>query len=393
MLGAGGTSARTAGSSAGMMPRMTPQAALVRLMTAPRLQPAWFTPAFLARVSLAQLAQGRASTEAMLGPFTGVRAQPGGSYFLLFRKGLVRTVVALDRQGRIAVLTFGAPKLNANRVDVGGHRLYVQCLGVGSPTVLLDAGLGNASEIWGLVQPEAARVTRVCAYDRAGEGGSDAGPRPRTSQMIVTDLHVLLARARIAGPYVLVGHSIAGFHARVYANRYPREVVGVVLVDASHPDQVARLLAALPPRATENPAVATFRAGLADTRPDPQEGFDFIRSAAQVRATRPLGSRPLVVLSHGRSPWPSDLPAGVTARLERVWSALQDQHARLSSDSVRVIGRSSGHFIQLDQPQLVIAAVQQVVEAARRHVALPPCARTFPRLGGDCPTPKPSSHA
>ena len=167
----------------------------------------------------------------------------------------------------------------------------------------------------------------------------------------------------------------------------------MVLVDASHPDQVARLLAALPPRAAENPAVATFRAGLADTRPDPQEGFDFNRSAAQVRATRPLGSLPLVVLSHGRAPWPSDLPAGVTARLERVWGALQDQLARLSSDSVRVIARSSGHFVQLDQPQLVIAAVQQVVEAARRHVALPSCARTFPRLGGDCPTPKTRSNA
>jgi pimeloyl-ACP methyl ester carboxylesterase len=354
-------------------------------MTAAQLQATWFAPAFLAQISVAQLAQGRAITVAALGPFKGAQVQPGGSFLLMMRRGVVRTMVTLDAQGRITGLSFGALKPAANRVDVGGYHLYLQCLGTGSPTVMLEAGLDSPTEVWSLVQPAVARITRVCAYDRAGLGGSDAGPRPRTSATIATALHTLLRRAGISGPYVLVGHSIGGFHVRVYAHRYPDEVVGVVLLDASHPDQLARERAALPPyQPGENGALTAARADLANTQPDPQEGFAWVPSAAQVRASGTLGALPLVVVTRGRSPLPATIPAGTRAHLEDVWQTLQAELAGLSTQSEHVVARQSGHFIQLDQPQLVIAAIQQVVDAARRHGPLSRCAQTLAPLGGVC---------
>jgi pimeloyl-ACP methyl ester carboxylesterase len=369
----------------GQAQAISAQAALTRLMTAAHLQAAWFAPAFLAQLPLAQLTLGRAITEAALGPFQATQPQPGGSFLLLMRRGVVRAAVALDAQGRISGLSFGALKPAANRVDVGGYHLYLQCLGTGSPTVVLEAGLDEPAEAWGLVPAAVARFTRVCAYDRAGVGGSDAGPRPRTSATIATALHTLLHRAGIPGPYVLVGHSIGGFHVRVYAHRYPGEVVGLVLVDASHPDQLVRELAVLPPyRPGENPALTAGRADLDNVQPDPQEGFAWVPSAEQVRATGPLGALPLVVLTRGHSPLPSSFPAGTRARLEGVWRVLQDELAGLSTRSAHVLARQSGHFIQLDQPALVVGAIQQVVTAVRRHAGLAPCAPAFAPIGGVC---------
>lgn len=235
------------------------------------------------------------------------------------------------------------------------------------------------------MQPQIARSTRVCAYDRAGLGGSDPGPTPRTSATIVGELHTLLARAGIAGPYVLVGHSIAGYHIRLYAHRYPGTAVGMVLLDASHPDQIARQRAALGPyRTGESPAVTATRAEFADTLPDPYERFTIAASAAQVRTTGPLGALPLVVLTRGRPVEPATLPGAVSAGLERIWLSLQDDLARLSTGSIHVIATRSGHAIQIDQPDLVVAATRAVIAAALRHTALPACAAVFASLGGAC---------
>jgi len=372
---------------------LSPRAALERLMTAPHYRADWFAPGFRVNgvsYSPAQLELGRASTEAQFGPFTGLRPQPGGSYLLVYRTAVQRTSLTLDGRGRVAAWELGAPKPKANRVDVGGYHLYIHCLGTGRPTVLLEAGLGSPSEVWGLVQPAVARFTRVCAYDRAGVGGSDAGPRPRTSATIVAELHTLLNRAGITGPYVLVGHSLGGFHVRLYAGRYPREVVGMVLVDASHPDQIARELAVLPPRRPhESPFVTALRDSLTSTRPEPTEGLDLRASAAQVRAVGSLGARPLVVLTRGRlgDGFPPDVPADVVRRDGQVWQDLQNRLARLSSDSTHVLARESGHFIQVQQPQLVIEAIRQVVRSARTHAALAPCGTAYRELGGVCAHP------
>src|SRR5690242_6711079 len=121
-------------------------------------------------------------------------------------------------------------------VEIGGYRLHLWCTGDGAPAVILDAGLGGTSTGWGFVQPEVARFTRVCSYDRAGMGYSDPGPSPRTARRIASELAELLARGGMAGPVVLVGESIAGFNVRVFASNYPERATGLVLVDASHED-------------------------------------------------------------------------------------------------------------------------------------------------------------
>jgi len=119
-------------------------------------------------------------------------------------------------------------------VDVGGYRLHLHCIGQGSPTVVLDTGLGAFSLDWGAVQPHIATSTRVCAYDRAGLGWSDPGPTPRSPQQFVAELHALLTKGGVEGPYVLVAHSISGKTARLFASQHPDEVAGMVLVDARH---------------------------------------------------------------------------------------------------------------------------------------------------------------
>src|SRR5262245_31328525 len=123
-------------------------------------------------------------------------------------------------------------------LDVGGYRLHLNCTGKSDPTVVLIAGGGDFSFDWGLVQPDASRFARVCSYDRAGLAWSDPGPTPRTMRQEAYELHTILKAARIKAPYVVVGHSLGGLIARVYAERYPEEVAGIVLVDPTHDDTV-----------------------------------------------------------------------------------------------------------------------------------------------------------
>ena len=125
-------------------------------------------------------------------------------------------------------------------VDVGGYRLHIHCVGQGSPTVVLDAGSGEMSAQWVWVQQEVSGTTRVCAYDRAGMGWSEMGPEPRDAKQISSELHTLLTKAGIDGPYVLVGHSFGGLYIQTYAARYPDEVAGVALVESSSPKQFSQ---------------------------------------------------------------------------------------------------------------------------------------------------------
>ena len=115
-------------------------------------------------------------------------------------------------------------------VDVGGYRLHINCTGSGSPTVVIETGWGDSSASWGWVQPEVAKTTRICTYDRAGMGWSETSPQPRTAREFAKELHTLLAKANEPGPYVLVGHSLGGYTVRVYAHDYPEEVAGLVLM-------------------------------------------------------------------------------------------------------------------------------------------------------------------
>src|SRR5260370_13173632 len=126
-------------------------------------------------------------------------------------------------------------------VDIGGHRLHLWCVGIGYPVVVMDAGLGGSSLDWSRVQPQVAKSTRVCSYDRAGMGWSDAGTRPRTGMRIAGELHALLRAANVPGPYGLLGHSSGGLHVRLFSSTYPEDVAGMVLVDAAHEDASRRM--------------------------------------------------------------------------------------------------------------------------------------------------------
>jgi pimeloyl-ACP methyl ester carboxylesterase len=126
-------------------------------------------------------------------------------------------------------------------VDVGGYQLHIYCMGEGNPTVILDALFPGTVSNWVWVQPEVAKTTRVCAYDRAGLGWSDSGPAPRDAQHHARELHTLLTNAGISGPYVLVGHSLGGLSVRMFADQYPNDVAGMVLVEGTNPDSWKRL--------------------------------------------------------------------------------------------------------------------------------------------------------
>jgi pimeloyl-ACP methyl ester carboxylesterase len=270
------------------------------------------------------------------------------------------------------------------RYDVHGHVLYMSCAGHGSPAVVLEAGLGTDHTSWSVVQPAIARTTRVCSYDRYGVGLSDLAPRRATASAKVKDLHDLLAAAGVDSPYVLVGHSYGGLLVHLYAATYPKDVAGVVLVDSAHPDQTARLLAALPPRRADEPVdVRVLRNGFRiGSNP---EGVDWKRSTDEVRRAPGLGDTPLVVVTAGdQNELVTEVP--IARRLQRAWFGLQDDLARLSTDSVHVIALHSQHFVMAStgQPWIVIRAVRAVVTAAREHAKLPACRALFAAPGARC---------
>jgi pimeloyl-ACP methyl ester carboxylesterase len=246
-------------------------------------------------------------------------------------------------------------------VDVGGLSLHIHCVGAGSPVVVLDAGLGDDGSAWGQVQPEIGRFTRACVHDRAGTGYSSAAPRPHTTRQMVGELHALLQRAGLAGPYVLVGHSLGGLNARLYARQYPGEVVGMVLVDAAMEGQDARLWSLIP-----GEELRAFQAALRD-HPEGLDFDSFRAGMADVRGAK-LGDMPLVVLTRGKEPpAPPAITAEVHARMAQVWREMQSELPGLSSNSAHVIAENSGHYVQRDAPRLVVAAVHEVVGAVRSH--------------------------
>jgi pimeloyl-ACP methyl ester carboxylesterase len=274
-------------------------------------------------------------------------------------------------------------------VDIGGYRLHIQCVGTGSPTVVLDAGLGGSSLDWNLVQPELARSTRVCAYDRAGMGWSEPGPQPRTPRQIADELHTLLTNAGIAGPYVLVGHSLGGKNVRLFAQQHPDQVAGMVLVDARSeyvdantiPAELQAFQQANAAQASQfrvarsvglvrligaslwgGPAMsrATRTQGMllqtSQRGVDAQtaEGLERAADDALLQAAPSLGDRPLIVLAAGQN---------MTAT--PYWAEAQRQQAALSTNGRLIIAEGSGHAIHWEQPALVVDAVRQVIADVR----------------------------
>jgi len=245
-----------------------------------------------------------------------------------------------------------APKAAHGLYPAAGARLFLDCRGAGPRTVVLDSGLGvDSNATWAAVRPAVARFARVCQYDRAGMGSSPPGPRPRTSQRMVDELHALLHAAEVKPPYVLVGASFGGLNAQLFASEHPREVAGVVLVDGLHPDLDRRIETILGRRASAERRKALARNG---------EGVrfaDILASDAQVRAHRAFPAVPLVALKHGISFDPGGEP---DPRVERMWGALQRANAARSPRGRVVLAPRSHHRIAEDQPELVVAAIRQI---------------------------------
>jgi pimeloyl-ACP methyl ester carboxylesterase len=276
-------------------------------------------------------------------------------------------------------------------VDVGGHRLHINCVGTGSPTVVIEAGWGDWSAPWQMwVQPAVAETTRVCTYDRAGMGYSEAGPLPRTSEVFARELHTLLQRAGEHGPYVLVGHSMGGWPVRIFAHEFPADVAGVVLIDTMRAEPAGP---GTPPQTEQQPAlvwlaVTPARIGLLRLITGPfgprtglsaelanaytafsvtsrsseaflNEGMGMGESVAQAGKITSLGAVPLTVLSAGlrEAPEPE----------WQEWQRSQTNLLRLSSDSQQVFAKTSGHRVWLDQPGAAVGAIVAMVERIRRQ--------------------------
>lgn len=264
--------------------------------------------------------------------------------------------------------TTPTPDEDGKKIDIGGRNLYIRCEGTGAPTVILDSGLGNDWSTWSKVMPEISGFTQVCAYDRAGLGRSDSASPPRTSQDMVEDLHTLLAQANVPGPYVLVGHSLAGFNVRLYAHKYPDSVAGIVLVDSTHPDQTKAFSDALPPESPDESECVKDLREVMKMASDPKispEGLDFEASEAQVRAAGSLGDLPLVVVTRGQSACGPTAPEDA-ANIDQAWQKLQSELVDLSSNGTQIVAERSGHLIPAEQPDAVIDAVQRIVDETKK---------------------------
>jgi pimeloyl-ACP methyl ester carboxylesterase len=258
----------------------------------------------------------------------------------------------------------GAPP--GKRVDIGGRTLHLLCTGSGQPTVVFEAGGGRFSEHWSAVQGPASSRFTACSYDRAGLGSSDAPPvEPHTMEKQVLDLHALLTAAKVPVPYILVGHSVGGLLIRLYFDRYPNDVVGVVMVDPTDessrgyvkdpgPGRWVRTRDGLKPNEL-NPARAAFAREL--------QAMHELRT----RSPWPLGTRPLIVLIGGRkTPSPiADTPGDMWAELQREDQELKLELAGLSRQSKAVVDPASGHNLHVDNPQLVVAAIGEVADAVQ----------------------------
>jgi len=274
--------------------------------------------------------------------------------------------------------------------DVGGHRLHLDCHGHGSPTVVLANGLGETSAGWARITRAVAETTRVCAYDRAGQGWSDEAVHPQDGVQAAEDLHALLAAAGEQDPYVLVGHSTGGAYAMTYAARYPDQVAGLVLLDSSSPEQFTRMpafpgqyammrrlygllptlsrlgLGQLVPGASHLPAADAATVGAMTSAPhayrnqrDEVSVLPEVLSQAQALTT--LGDRPLAVLT-----------ASATSDGTEGWDDAQDQLATLSTDRIHHVVESthSGLLEDAGPAAESVPAVTQVVDSVRTGRAL-----------------------
>ena len=293
-----------------------------------------------------------------------------------------------------------------------GARLNLYCMGSGSPTVVFESGWGDWAPAWSVVQPRIAKWTRACSYDRAGAGFSDPGPMPRTSVRIADELHAALHHAGIAGPYILVGSAFGGDSVRTFADRYMREVAGLVLVDADSDDlepeamreEAHRAHAGIPSDmrdcrnaiAAHKPFPRTcaelFYRGLPDSAWSPELNaklleivqtkvamYDSYASEMEQTAAdetylqkhrRSLGSRPIRVLTSGNhgvghlEEKPPDTPKHL--QYEQEITLAQARWLGLSSNAKQIFARHSSEYILFDEPDTVTDAIREVYDQSKK---------------------------
>jgi len=272
-----------------------------------------------------------------------------------------------------ALASAGAPPAGRDflkNVDIGGRSLSIACVGptdTGRPTVIFEAGLGGDKRVWSDVLSSLQATDRACSYDRAGVGMSKPGPIPQTTDGQVDDLRKLLAAVGVKPPYVLVGYSVGGWNVLVHAGRYPKDVVGVVMVDVRPPLVSDAFRKALPPKAAgESEAIRQTREDLTEWEYDPSgnpEGLDLIKSAAQAAASPGFGDDPLVVLVAGEKE-DDGLPASLAATFDRIWMDQVAMLTKLSSKGRQEIVPRATHDLPYEQPEVVLDAVHEVLGEA-----------------------------
>ena len=263
-------------------------------------------------------------------------------------------------------------------INIGFQTMYIDCLGSESPTILIDVGIAESSASWYRIAKRLSESARVCVYDRAGYGWSDPGRGMRTTATIVHELNLLIKKAEIPGPFIVVGHSFGGFTARYLAAKFPKNILGLVLVDSSHPEQIYRLSAL---DKVEKKPLITGRKGFA---PDDFTPFEkkwyflnssrkatfaqmgelkyFKESAYQVKHAGPIKDIPIAVLSRGKG----QLPVLDGISLENEWQEMQKDLLKLSRNSWQTIISNSGHQIHREAPDEIIKHVLEVISKSKK---------------------------
>jgi pimeloyl-ACP methyl ester carboxylesterase len=260
-----------------------------------------------------------------------------------------------------------SPTPSSGRADIGGFELAYECLGEGEPTVILEAGLGAAgtNEFFGFID-RVAETTRVCTYDRAGTGTSDNRPAGQhvTGSLMAEELHRLLDVLEIPLPVVLVAHSYGGMVVRAFEGTYPNDVAGMVLIDVS-----------------SEPEVPVYERLHAGPWIDDSDKIDIHATVRELHAAGDLGDIPLVVVTAGiiDDEWLATVP--------KLAARAQARLAGLSSNAIQVVATDSRHFVHQDAPDVVLAAIAQVVEAARSGSPLAACAEVFGSMDATCVAP------
>jgi pimeloyl-ACP methyl ester carboxylesterase len=248
-----------------------------------------------------------------------------------------------------------ATALAQESIDVGGHKIEISRAGRGGPTVVFEAGITDL-RLWGGIQPRIAEFAATVSYSHSGIGGSEPSGGARPPERVIRELHTLLSRAGLEPPYVLVGHSMGGLYARLFAIMYPREIAGLVLVDGAHERQVREFTR------LDSSFLRIREAGLRSLDPGPRAEMDGL---AQILATGELGvpgklpDVPMVVLTSTHST-PPTIPGAAKA-----WRDLHTEIFQSSTYGMHIVTSKSGHLIQKDEPDLVVNAIRWVVEAAR----------------------------